>query len=276
MTRSLIAVIKALMFILWSLLVAPLQFVFLLFNRGPAAYILPHIWQRGVCRILGLRVVVEGTPDTARQVMFVSNHLSYLDIPVIASVLKASFIAKKDVSSWPVFGFLSTLQQTAFISRDRKDAKVEKNNLSSMIAAGKSLILFPEGTSTDGCDVVKFKSSLFSLAADPTTGAFLPVQPISLIMDRVDGRVPADGPNDVRDVYAWHGDMTMGPHLWNFVKSRGATIRLIFHPVLDPQVYNDRKLLAEAAWNQVRGGVAGPSLSAPATASTLAAAAIGG
>jgi 1-acyl-sn-glycerol-3-phosphate acyltransferase len=119
---------------------------------------------------------------------------------------------------------------------------------------------------------VKFKSSLFSLAADPATGAFLPVQPISIIMDRVDGRVPAAGPNDVRDLYAWHGDMTMGPHLWNFVKSRGATIRLVFHPVLDPQVYNDRKLLADAAWNTVREGVTGPAL----PASTLAAVAIGG
>ena len=212
-------------------------------------------------------MIVDGPPDTTRQVMFVANHLSYLDIPVMASVLRASFIAKKDVSSWPVFGFLSTLQQTAFISRDRKDARTEKNNLASMIEAGKSLILFPEGTSTDGVDVIQFKSSMFSLACDDS-GRFLPIQPVSIVMDRVGGDIPGPGPNAVRDGYAWHGDMTMGPHLWNFAKLPGATIRVVFHPVLDMTVHNDRKKLAHAAWEAVRAGVCGPQLpneiSAPA------------
>ena len=221
-----VAILKLVAFLLWSALLVPVQLVIMMFSGGKPSYAVPHIWHKGVCRILGLKAIVEGKPCTDRQVIFISNHLSYLDIPVIASVLKASFIAKGEVAGWPVFGFLSKLQQTAFVSRSKSTLGNDKNALEYMLKDGRSMILFPEGTSTDGRTVVPFKSSLFSIAlADDGTDIWL--QPMTLSMISVDGREPSD--QTTRDLYAWHGDMTLSPHLSAFAKTRGATIKITFH-----------------------------------------------
>lgn len=249
-------VLKAHLFFLWCGIMVPLQMIVMIFHRGRGAYLIPHIWQKGVCRIFGLKVIVEGSPLHDRQTVFVCNHLSYLDIPVLGSVLKASFIAKKDVAGWPVFGFLSRLQQTAFISRSRQDAGKEKNALSNMLDEGKSLILFAEGTSTDGADVAPFKSSLFSMTLDDNRHA-LTIQPVTLRIEQVDGKTPeAQG---IRDLYAWHGDMTMPPHLKGFTACRGAVIRLVFHDPVDPKAFTDRKIMADHCREKVRAGLLGGS-----------------
>lgn len=269
--RGAVIVVKAALFFLWSLLMVPPQALLILIHRGPSAYIIPQLWHRGICAIFGIRVRVEGTPVTGRQAVFVGNHVSYLDIPAIGGVLRASFIAKNEVAGWPVFGFLSRMQQTAFISRARNHAAREKNALSNMLAEGKSLFLFPEGTSTDGRDVAPFKSSLFSMTLDQGRDDLL-VQPVSLRIDRVDGRDPAN--QAVRDLFAWYGDMTMPPHLKNFTACRGADITLVFHPPLNPAAFTDRKALAEAAQTSVRAGLqaaAMPDKPLPRTATATAA-----
>lgn len=250
--KQLRIIYKAALFTLWCLLVVPLQWTILRFTQGPGAYTLPYFWHNRICRLFGLKVIIAGTPMHDRQTLFVCNHVSYLDIPVMASVLKASFVAKKDVAGWPVFGTLARLQQTAFISRSRGDAQKEKNALSNMLDAGKSIILFPEGTSTDGRDVVPFKSSLFSMTLeDGRTGMM--IQPVTLVVDSVDGRSPDD--QAVRDLYAWHGDMTMPPHLKGFTACKGAVIRLVFHDPIDPASYAERKTLADDCWRIVRSSL---------------------
>ncbi len=250
--RLAIALLKGLLFFAFTLALAPLQILLMLFHRGETAYIIPLLWQKIICSVFGIKVIVEGEPLHNQQTLFVCNHVSYLDIPVIGSVLRASFIAKKDVAGWPVFGFLSRLQQTAFISRSRSDARKEKNALSSMLAEGKSLILFAEGTSTDGRNIAPFKSSLFSLTLDDGQRALM-IQPVTLRIEQVDGRSPDD--QAARDLYAWYGDMTMPPHLKGFAKSRGAVIRLIFHPPIDPKNYADRKIMADACRAAVQSGL---------------------
>lgn len=245
--------VKGALFFLSCALAIPLQMLLMLFHRGRGAYILPHLWQGFICRIFGLTVIVEGTPVQDRQTVYVCNHVSYLDIPVIGSVLKAaSFIAKKEVAGWPVFGLLSKLQQTAFISRSRNDAQREKNALFNMLGEGKSLILFPEGTSTDGRDIAPFKSSLFSMTLDDSRQGLL-IQPITLCVEQVDGR--STDQQAVRDRYAWYGDMTMPPHLKEFTGLRGAVIRLIFHNPVDPKDFADRKMLADHCRAVVRAGL---------------------
>lgn len=212
-------------------------------TRGPAAYILPHLWERCICLIFGLKVIVEGKPHTDSQTLYIANHLSYLDIPVIASVLKASFVAKEDVAGWPVFGFLSKMQQTAFISRSRTQAAKGRYALQNMLKDGKSLIIFPEGTSSDGQEILPFKSSLFSIAHDIRTESPLMVQPITLSLVKVNGQLPND--QTIRNQYAWHGDMTLSPHLWAFLKGKGATVRIHFHPPEPAQKFPCRKTLAQ-------------------------------
>lgn len=244
------AALKFFLFFLLCAVVVPAQLLVLLFTRGNNSYIIPFLWQKGVCRIFSVKVIIHGQPHTASQTIFISNHLSYLDIPAIGSIFRASFVAKKDVESWPVFGFLSKLQQTAFISRNPSDARKEKYALDAMLDAGKSLIIFPEGTSTDGRSVIPFKSSLFAIAYKENLKN-IRVQPITLSMQSVDGR-PVKTQDD-RDLYSWHLNMDtpLHEHLWRFAKSSGAVISLVFHPPLTPESAGDRKKMAQACYDAI-------------------------
>lgn len=246
--------LKLLAFTFICILVVPVQLTVLAFDKGENAYTIPCLWHRVVCKIFGLTMRVEGTPYTDTQTIYVCNHISYLDIPIIGSILKASFVAKKEVAGWPVFGFLSKLQQTAFISRDKEDAATEKHALSNMMKAGKSLIIFPEGTSTDGRTVLPFKSSLFSLAFQNGTENLM-VQPMTLRMEYVDKR-DVDTQED-RDLYAWHNnmDLDLSVHLLRFSRCRGATISIIFHPPMRAADYEDRKKLAKTCHDHVSNGL---------------------
>lgn len=251
--------VKGTIFFLWCALLAPLQALFLHFNRGKAAYTIPQLWHQGMCRVFGLQVLVQGAPLHNQQTLFVCNHVSYLDIPVIASVLKASFVARKGVASWPIFGTLARLQQTAFISQSQSDAQKEKNALSTLLDEGKSLILFPEGTSTDGTSVMPFKSSLFSITLHESRNGLM-VQPMTLSVESVDGRPASD--RSARDLYAWYTDMTMPAHLKAFTSCRGAVIRLTFHPPVDPKLYSERKTLADDCHAAVQAGMEQQNLAA--------------
>ncbi len=249
---SLRAFAKLVAFALISVILLPFQIAVLaVAGRGRAVYALPRKWHATMCCLFGIRVVIEGMPLASRQALFVGNHLSYLDILAIGSVLEASFVAKVEVASWPVFGFLSKLQQTAFISRSRATLQNDKYALGQMLAAGRSLIIFPEGTSTDGQTVLPFKSSLFSLALE--TKAPLLVQPMTLALTAREGRPVATQAD--RDYYTWHGDMTLAPHLWAFATGQGVTLTLRFHPPLDPAAFTDRKLLAQACHEACLSGL---------------------
>lgn len=255
--RTVKAALKLLAFSLWTFSILCLQLIVFLFTTGPIAYVLPHIWERGACYILGIKVRVQGQPHTATQTVYVSNHISYLDILAIGSVLKASFVAKAEVENWPVFGFLSKMQQTAFISRRPTDAGKGKYALSSMLAEGKSLIIFPEGTSSDGQTVLPFKSSLFSVALQDQSARNLVVQPFSIEIVKADGRAPDR--QDVRDIYAWHGDMTLAPHLWRFLKTSGVELVLHFHEIKEAASYSCRKDLSRICFEDVKQGVVQPA-----------------
>src|SRR5690606_21982668 len=115
-----VAVFKFLQFLFWCALLIPPQVAIMLFTRGKPAYVLPQLWHKLICRAFGLSVEVVNQPETDRQALYVSNHISYLDIPVISCVLSASFVAKADVARWPVFGLLAKLHQTVFVSRSRQ------------------------------------------------------------------------------------------------------------------------------------------------------------
>lgn len=233
----------------------PFQILLLAVTRGPASYMLPQIWHKAACAVMRIKVQVSGAPETGRQVFYVGNHLSYLDIPAIGSVIRGSFVAKNDVEGWPVFGFLSKLQQTAFISRSRADATREKDVLDRYVSEGKSLIFFPEGTSTDGRSVLPFKSSLFSIALRDQVRDRLTVQPFTIALISADKRAPDT--QAVRDMYAWHNNMDtpLHTHLWLFAKSRGAVLSVTFHPPVQAADHTDRKVLAKLCHDHVSKGL---------------------
>ena len=252
--RTIKASIKMLLFALMTLTLLPFQAILITLHKGKGAYILPYIWQNATCWIFSIKREILGRPIKDQQVIFVSNHISYLDIPVIGSILKSSFVAKSDVASWPVFGFLSKLQQTAFISRTRTDVKKGTDTLDNMLNEGKNLIIFPEGTSTEGTEVKPFKSSLFSVLLSKEHGG-LTLQPFTIAIKSINGEIPKN--QKQRDIYAWHLNMDtpLAPHLWNFAKGNGAEITLNFHPPINTNTFSDRKTLAKECHSTVSNGL---------------------
>ncbi len=248
---SALAILKIVLLLLWTLPLVTIQIIVLIFHKGRGAYFVPRFWHQGVCAIIGLKTEICGAPVHGRQLIYISNHLSYLDIPVIGSYLLASFIAKEDVAHWPVIGFLSKVQQTAFISRTSAHAKKVANALDSMLKQRKSLILFPEGTSSAGTGVLPFKSSLFSLSM-PKDMAPIPIQPFILELVSVNGAPPTP---ESRDLYSWYGDMDFGPHIWEYLKNKGATVRLTFLPVIEPEDGTDRKALCRLVQDKIEAGL---------------------
>lgn len=249
--KKIAASFKIILILLWTIPTLFLQLCLFPWHKGSFAYTIPRIWHKLVCRIIGLKVEVKGTPLHNQQVIYISNHLSYLDIPAIGSVLKASFIAKEDIAHWPVIGYLATLQQTAFISRTSAHAKQVTNALDQMVKQRKSLILFPEGTSSAGTSVLPFKSSLFSLA-QPKDMAPITLQPFIIDLIDVDGKplTPAS-----RDLYAWYADMEFAPHIWDFLQTKGATVRLTYLPPITPAPSSDRKALCKQVETQISSGL---------------------
>ncbi len=252
--RALIALWKLFLFALICFCATLTQPLILLFHKGKYAYIIPRLLQKATCMVMNISVITIGIPSKNRQTMYVCNHISYLDIPAIGSIISGSFIAKKDVASWPVFGFLARLQQTLFISRNREDAATEKAALNKMLDEGKNFILFPEGTSSEGTQVLPFKSSLFSIAFQDNAKNLM-IQPITLTLTKINGQTPEN--QNERDIYAWHINMDtpLLPHLWRFAQTRGTSITLTFHPPIKANECSDRKTLAKHCHNAVSNGL---------------------
>ena len=156
-------------------LTLPLMLVqyFLITFGLPQAKTLPHRYHKLVCRLLGIRVKVIGSLDTARPALLVSNHVSWLDIPALSSAGPVCFVAKAEVSRWPFVSLLAKLQRTVFVDRTRRTlVKNKASEIADRLAQGDNIVLFAEGTSSDGNRVLPFRSSLFSAAClEPTATA---------------------------------------------------------------------------------------------------------
>ena len=252
MGKRVAAGLRAALFLLWIVVAVPFQLVVLAVGRG--RFFLPRLFHRVCTHIVGLKVETRGAPCRGQgPVLFVANHCSYLDITVLGSLIEGSFVAKSEVSGWPLFGFLAKLQQTVFIERrNRATASKQADDMKSRLEAGDSLILFPEGTSSDGNRTLPFKTALFAVAGLKVDDKPILVQPVSLTATRLDG-VPM-GLID-RPLYAWYGDMDLAPHLWRIFGAGVVTVEVEFHPPVSLATLPNRKALADHCWREVAGGV---------------------
>jgi 1-acyl-sn-glycerol-3-phosphate acyltransferase len=167
-----------------------------------------RLWARGVNRIIGLRVEVEGDPPVA-PFFLVSNHLSYVDIVTLMSVLPGVFVARSDVANWPLLGPLSRVANTVFIDRhSKKDVMRVNQGIDRVLARGEGLIMFPEGTSSRGREVMPFRSSLLQ----PAVSSGYPVSYASISYKTPPGAPPAEMS------VCWWGDMTFGKHFWELLQ----------------------------------------------------------
>ncbi len=226
----------------------------LLFPLGrPVRRPFAGFWYRLVGRIIGLEVVVRGSQAEDRPLLLVSNHVSYLDIPLLGGVTDAAFISKAEVRDWPLFGFLARISCSVFIERVPAKARAQREELAHRLMDGEPLILFAEGTSSRGAEVLPFKSALFGVTDALPDGSRLMVQPMTIAYARLaDGR-PIQGLRHA--LYGWYGDMTLMPHFLAVFGQKGATVEITFHPPMEARTFANRKALAQATREQVAGGL---------------------
>ncbi|MDX8348643.1 lysophospholipid acyltransferase family protein [Cognatiyoonia sp. IB215446] len=210
----------------------------------------PHITQV-VCRLafilLGIRYSVIGTP-MAGPGAAVANHSSWLDIFALNARKRVYFVSKSEVAGWPGVGWLARATGTVFIRRDRREAASQISIFRERLAAGHKLLFFPEGTSTDGQQVLPFKPTLFAAFFDDALRDTLQIQPVTVNYTAPSGADPR--------FYGWWGDMDFGPHLLSTLGApRQGTVTVTYHAPVKVSDFEDRKALAKATEEAVRDGL---------------------
>jgi 1-acyl-sn-glycerol-3-phosphate acyltransferase len=238
-------------YLLLTFIAMPVQAAALMV-RSPLSLRIPRVYHSWAARLLGLEVVVRGTPSTARPTLFVANHTSYFDIEVLGSVLEASFIAKADMKTWPLIGWLAKLQRSVFIDRKPGNVSNHASDVANRLAAGDNLVLFAEGTTSDGNRLLPFKSALFTVAEEAPPDRPLIIQPVSVVATALDG-MPLG--RSLRPIYAWYGEEPMMTHLWQAVTLGQLTVTVEFLPTFVAQGLT-RKQLAAQCEAEVRAGLA--------------------
>jgi lyso-ornithine lipid O-acyltransferase len=195
---------------------------------------LPSPWAmlflRIAARALGARVKVHGTP-LRRDVFFVANHLSWHDIPILAGITGTAFVAQDGVRDWPIIGWLATLNRTIFVSRtEKQNVAGQVAELREAIAENWSVTLFPEGTTSDGRQLLPFKQSLFATLAPPPKPML--IQPV--LLDFGDA-----GPD-----IAWLGEETGWESAWRaFTRPGSYDVGVHFLEPFNPAEMADRKVV---------------------------------
>src|SRR5215210_2701083 len=220
-------------------------------RNGPLARWLPVALHRLFLRLFDIRVVVKGAPSQGGPRLVLANHVSWLDIPVLGSLQPLSFIAKSEVAGWPVVGAFAKLQRCVFLDRARRSATAKANaEIAHRLVRGDVVVLFPEGTSSDGNRVLPFRSSLVGAAraALSESGAgTIHLQPLAITYPRRNG-LPLTRRD--RPEIAWYGDMDLAPHLAAFLAGGPFEARVTFGAPIPFDAATDRKratAMAEAA-----------------------------
>lgn len=243
-------VLNTVLLLLWIVIGASTMLILRLF-RSRLVYRFPLYFHGFVCRLCGMRCDVQGQISTHEPTVYVSNHVSYLDVFVLGSLIKGAFVAKSEVAGWPMFGQLAKLQNTLFLERNPRRAAEQIEVLGRHLERGENLILFPEGTSTSGVGVARFRSSLFA-ATDHSK-----VQPVSVAYVDYDGAPMSPAQ---REAFAWYlpdpkvavPNRSFVSHFVNALGLRRSRVVVTFHA---PLPAGERKQLAQTAEVQVREGV---------------------
>jgi 1-acyl-sn-glycerol-3-phosphate acyltransferase len=207
--------------------------------RGPMTLERKARWSQWSSRLvlasLGIHYRIEGEPPTHG--LIVCNHLSYLDILIISAATPAFFIAKKEIASWPFFGWISSSNGTIFLDRS---SLASANSVAAVMTERMKLqipvMLFPEGTSTDGSQVLRFHSRLI----DPATKAGAPIT-AAAVRYVIDGGIP-------ERALCWYGDAPFLPHLLKALRTPGFSAQMRFGT---PTVYPDRRTAADRTHDEI-------------------------
>ena len=208
-------------------------------------------YYRVLCSLLRIRVHVNGARVNSRAVLFVSNHVSWADILAIGSIAPVAFVAKREVAGWPLVGITAKVQRTVFVDRTRRhrtgNAVAE---IIKRIESGTSVVLFAEGTSSDGNRVLPFRSALLGAVEEATgSGASnIVIQPMSICYTGQHG-IPMGRQH--RPLVAWYGDLDFMPHVKAFIE-QGAVDALVTYGEPVPA---DRDIDRKAVTKRLEGTV---------------------
>ena len=205
-------------------------------------------WSEGLCRILNLRIRVRGDIGS-EPTLFVANHVSWLDIPCLNATLAADFVAKDEVARWPLIGAMARRAGTMFLRRgDRFATEAVRDQMTWLLKRGRSVVLFPEGTTTDGRTVRRFHSRLYQAALR----THAQVQAVA---------VSYPHPAGVHPAAPFIGDDNLPRHLWALLAEPGIDVTLTFCPALTV-AGGPRRIVAEYTRAQIVGalGLEAPSV----------------
>lgn len=211
------------------------------------------LFSRAMCAIIGVRVEPHGRLAGQSPRLVVANHVSWTDVLALSSHYPLVFLAKREVASWPVLGFIAKLQGTVFVDRqNRRSVPVVNAALASLLRQGRDIVVFPEGTSSDGSQLLKFNASHFAMLRDLLADAAQPhaftLAPAAIVYTERESELPSASQSFDAGFY---GDMTFVAHLWGLLKRGGARCHLLFGEAVD-LAERDRKALAAAAEASVR------------------------
>jgi 1-acyl-sn-glycerol-3-phosphate acyltransferase len=199
-----------------------------------------HTWGRSLCWALGIRIRREG-PIPRGGCLLVCNHVSYVDILVLAAQGPCVFLSKAEVADWPGLGWMAARTGVLFVKReDRRSLPAVAALLREEVEGGSVVVLFPEGTSGPGNTVLPFRASLLAPAAE----AGFPVAIAALSYRTPEGHIPAS------QAVCWWGDMTLGSHLSGLLQLPHVDAQIRFAP--EPIHEGDRKVLAHRLWEAVQ------------------------
>jgi 1-acyl-sn-glycerol-3-phosphate acyltransferase len=264
-------ILIALAFLALTLVLLPFQLIGIAFDLRLQRTI-PHLYHRVLCALIGVRIREVGRRSTASPALILSNHVSWLDICVISALAPVVFVAKSEVAGWPVFGWLARLQRTIFINRQaRHQTGAATREIAGRLLGGDAVVLFAEGTSSDGIRVLPFRSSLVGAVhhalGNSTHHTQITVQPMSLAYVGFGGVPMGRG---LRERVAWYGDADLVPHLLHVLASGAVDVTVSWGEATAYDMSADRKAIARDAEKSVRRMTAAALRAAPPARATPA------
>lgn len=246
-------------------LLGPLQLASIAFGWR-LQQVIPHLFHRVLCATIGIRIHEVGSRSAATPLLILSNHASWLDILVIGARTPVVFVAKSEIAKWPLFGWLAKLQRTIFVERERRQTTgVTAREIGERMVSGDAVVLFAEGTSSDGIRVLPFRSALVGAVhhalGESTHHDKVMVQPMSLAYVGFGG-LPVG--RALHQRIAWYGDVDLVPHLIGIIASGAIDVTVTWGDAVAYDTTADRKQIARHAETAVRQMTAAALRAGPA------------
>ncbi len=235
--------------VVWCIVMPMIYFILRLFRIKPKPGLF-FLFHKGCCRIFGITIIHQGELCQQSPTLYLANHVSYLDIFILGSLIPGHFIAKSEVAKWPILGKLAGFQNTLFFERKGTKVRGQVDVMTRHFQSGGNLILFPEGTSTAGDYVMPFKSSLLKSVEDSELAVH--IQPISIIYTHYRNKPMSKAQ---RDVFAWYDVMPFASHFFNAMGHGRVRVEVIFHKPCAIDEFECRKACANHCFNVVEDGL---------------------